>query len=582
MKSTSKVTRLGMSQETKQSAVSEEQEKNEFAELLDKQFDSSNEKKVGDVVEGIISEIRKDENRVMVYIEGEKRESPISIGEILDIKGDLLYQKGDTIKVVIVGFTKNGTYRISHSKYRESEAVKKYIETNGVDNLIGQTINGYIRRVSPKGYTILYKDMPFFLPHKCAFLVNRDGRKLDQTKKVRATIVSVHPEKNLIVVSRKKYIKDEIRKRKEMVDEILKQEVVQAKIIKVFKEKLIVSIDKQIEGYISNDEVSHKGKIHNLYRLFKPGEVVDAKAIGYDEKDRILKLSIKALTVDPWIEIQEQVEVGDIIEVTVSHVLKYGAFVDVGNGAEGFLHVSEISWDKRIESPQKYLKQGDVLEVEVIEIDPEQKRLRVSRKRLLPKPFEVFKQKYKKGDIITGKVVDIADFGAFIQVTDQIKGLLRNRDYDWDRNSTCKDHLKKGDEVEVKITIIDDENEKVWLSRKALLETPTQQFAKTHKVGNIVKGTIRDIKDFGVFVTIDNNVDALIRKEDIPSKQFEELKQGDEVEAVIVHLDPKRDKVRLSITRLEKKRERELLKSINAKNSDKNTLGDILKDKINL
>lgn len=582
MKSTSKVTRLGMSQETKQSAVSEEQEKNEFAELLDKQFDSSNEKKVGDVVEGIISEIRKDENRVMVYIEGEKRESPISIGEILDIKGDLLYQKGDTIKVVIVGFTKNGTYRISHSKYRESEAVKKYIETNGVDNLIGQTINGYIRRVSPKGYTILYKDMPFFLPHKCAFLVNRDGRELDKTKKVRATIVSVHPEKNLIVVSRKKYIKDEIRKRKEMVDEILKQEVVQAKIIKVLKEKLIVSIDKQIEGYISNDEVSHKGKIHNLYRLFKPGEVVDAKAIGYDEKDRILKLSIKALTVDPWIEIQEQVEVGDIIEVTVSHVLKYGAFVDVGNGAEGFLHVSEISWDKRIESPQKYLKQGDVLEVEVIEIDPEQKRLRVSRKRLLPKPFEVFKQKYKKGDIITGKVVDIADFGAFIQVTDQIKGLLRNRDYDWDRNSTCKDHLKKGDEVEVKITIIDDENEKVWLSRKALLETPTQQFAKTHKVGNIVKGTIRDIKDFGVFVTIDNNVDALIRKEDIPSKQFEELKQGDEVEAVIVHLDPKRDKVRLSITRLEKKRERELLKSINAKNSDKNTLGDILKDKINL
>ena len=571
-----------MSQETKQSAVSEEQEKNEFAELLDKQFDSSNEKKVGDVVEGIISEIRKDENRVMVYIEGEKRESPISIGEILDIKGDLLYQKGDTIKVVIVGFTKNGTYRISHSKYRESEAVKKYIETNGVDNLIGQTINGYIRRVSPKGYTILYKDMPFFLPHKCAFLVNRDGRELDKTKKVRATIVSVHPEKNLIVVSRKKYIKDEIRKRKEMVDEILKQEVVQAKIIKVLKEKLIVSIDKQIEGYISNDEVSHKGKIHNLYRLFKPGEVVDAKAIGYDEKDRILKLSIKALTVDPWIEIQEQVEVGDIIEVTVSHVLKYGAFVDVGNGAEGFLHVSEISWDKRIESPQKYLKQGDVLEVEVIEIDPEQKRLRVSRKRLLPKPFEVFKQKYKKGDIITGKVVDIADFGAFIQVTDQIKGLLRNRDYDWDRNSTCKDHLKKGDEVEVKITIIDDENEKVWLSRKALLETPTQQFAKTHKVGNIVKGTIRDIKDFGVFVTLDNNVDALIRKEDIPSKQFEELKQGDEVEAVIVHLDPKRDKVRLSITRLEKKRERELLKSINAKNSDKNTLGDILKDKINL
>ena len=567
-----------MSQETKQNTVTEEQEN--FAELLDKQFDSSNEKKVGDVVEGIISEIRENEGKVLVYIEGEKRESSISIGEIADFKGDLLYKKGDTIKVVITGFMKNGTYKISHLKYRESEAIKEYIEKNGAENLIGQTISGYIKRTTKKGYIVLYKDMPFFLPHKCAFLVNKDGRKLDPAKKVLATIASVYPEKNLIVVSRKQYLRNEISKRKEKIDEILKQEFVQAKIVRILKEKLIVSIDRYISGYISNDEVSHKGTIHNLRRMFKEGEVIDAKALEYDSKNRILKLSIKALTVDPWIEIQEQVEVGDIIEVTVSHILKYGAFVDVGNGAEGFLHISEISWDKKIGDPNKLLKKGDVLEVEVIEIDPDKKRLRVSRKRLLPKPFEIFKQKYKKGDIITGEVVDIADFGAFIQITDHIRGLLRNKDYDWNRDSKCKDHLKKGDEVKVKITIIDDENEKVWLSRKALLDTPTQEFAKTHKVGNVVKGTIRNIKDFGVFVTLDNNVDALIRKEDIPSKQFEELKEGDEVEAVIVHLDPKRDKVRLSITRLERMREKELLKSINAKNNDKNTLGDLIGDKL--
>ena len=228
-----------MSQETKQNTVTEEQEN--FAELLDKQFDSSNEKKVGDVVEGIVSEIRKDEGKVLIYIEGEKRESPIAIGEIVDFKGDLLYQKGDRIKVVIVGFTKDGVPRISHLRYRENETLREYIEKNGAKKLIGQTISGYIKRVSPKGYIILHKDMPFFLPHKCAFLVNKDNRKLDPAKKVRATITRVYPEKNLIVVSRKQYIQDEIKKRKEQINEILKQEVVQVKIIKVLREKLIYS-----------------------------------------------------------------------------------------------------------------------------------------------------------------------------------------------------------------------------------------------------------------------------------------------------------------------------------------------------
>ncbi len=331
-----------------------------------------------------------------------------------------------------------------------------------------------------------------------------------------------------------------------------------------------------VDGLVHYSEISYKGPV-NPSALYKEGDMVPIKALSYDKDKRHLSLSIKAAMPDPWDEIKDALDVGDAIEVTVSNIEPYGAFVDLGNDIEGFLHISEISWDKNIKHPKDHIKENEVINVEVIEINFEERRLRVSLKQLLPKPFEEFSSKYKVGDVTTGVVTSTTNFGAFVRIG-SIEGLLHNEDASWNREDKCKDLFKSGDEVEVKIIKIDEQNQKISLSKKDLEQSPIQTYAKSHRNGDIVTGKIRDIKDFGVFVELENNVDALIRKEDLGNINAEELKVGDDIEAAIAFIDEKRSRIRLSVRRLSRIKEREVLNEINS--DEKMTLGDIIKDQL--
>ena len=331
-----------------------------------------------------------------------------------------------------------------------------------------------------------------------------------------------------------------------------------------------------IDGLVHYSEISYKGPV-NPNTLYKEGDKVDVKIIKYDTDKKHLSLSVKAATPDPWEEIKDSLEVGDTIKVTVSNIEPYGAFVDLGNDIEGFLHISEISWDKNIKNPKDFIKEGEELDVEVIEIDANDRRLRVSLKNLLPKPFDEFNAKFSEGDIVDGVVTTLTNFGAFVRIG-ALEGLLHNEDSSWDRNDKCKDIFKTGDNIQVKIIKIDDKNQKISLSQKDLKESPVTKYAKTHGNGDIVSGTIRDIKDFGVFVSLDDGVDALIRKEDIGNLDINSLKVGDSIEAAIAFIDEKKNRIRLSVRRLAKQKEREVLNEIN--DEGKMTLGDIIKEQL--
>ena len=294
-------------------------------------------------------------------------------------------------------------------------------------------------------------------------------------------------------------------------------------------------------------------------------------------KKQHLALSIKAIIPNPWEEIEEQLEVGDVIEVTVSNFETYGVFVDLGNDIEGLLHISEISWDKHNKNPKDLLEIGQEINVEVIEIDTKKKRLRVSLKNLTQKPFAEFKEKYRIGDVLTGKIVTLTDFGAFVNVNG-IDGLLHNDDLSWDRSQKCKDTLTVNDDIEIKLSKIDNDKEKVSFSRKALLPTPTADFLNNNKMGGIVKGKIKDIKDFGIFVNLEKGVDGLVRDEDLAPLVKDEIKIGDEVEAVLVHADKSRNRIRLSVKRLERQQERAELDKVNSDDTPI-TLGDMIKNR---
>ncbi|MCG4149768.1 S1 RNA-binding domain-containing protein, partial [Campylobacter coli] len=245
-----------------------------------------------------------------------------------------------------------------------------------------------------------------------------------------------------------------------------------------------------------------------------------------------------------------------------SNIEPYGAFVDLGNDIEGFLHISEISWDKNIKNPKDYINKGQEIDVEVIEINPNERRLRVSLRNLLSRPFDEFMKSYKIADVVEGEITSVTSFGAFVKLGG-IEGLLHNEDASWDRNDKCKDKFSQGDKIKVKIIKIDEENQKISLSTKELSSSPVQEYAKIHKVGDIVKGAIRDIKDFGVFVELSKNVDALIHKEDISTSMLENLKIGDDIEAAIVFIGEKKNRIRLSVKNLVRIKEREVLNEIN-------------------
>ncbi len=536
----------------------------DFASMLEESFKKSESK----LLDGHIVEIQ-DEERVLVDI-GEKQEGILNINEIKDDEGNLLYKVGDTIKVIVSGF-RNERPIISHKKAMAKAKTAEFIKEHK-DNFEDIVIEGKITGRNRGGYTVENDGVQFFLPNSLSYL-----KKAEIGRKIKAKIVKIDENNNSIVISRKKYIEDERKKRKEIIKELMKEEkIVEGTIKKITNYGMFVEVAPGVEGLVHYNEISYKGPV-NPAKYYNEGEKVNVKAINYDEEKNRLSLSIKATQPDPWNEIKDELEVGDTINVTVSNIEPYGVFVDLGNDVEGFLHISEISWDKKVKHPKDYLNIGDEIDVEVIEIDAQNRKLRVSLKNLLPKPFEEFLKNYKEGDVVKGTITSLTDFGAFVKIGN-VEGLLHNQDVSWEK-SKAKDILSVGDEVEVKIVKIDKDNEKISLSRKAIMESPLQIYAKDKKVGDIVKGKLKDIKDFGVFVELEKGVDALIRNEDLAPLKKDDLNIGDDIEGVISMIDVNRDKIRLSVRRLSKIKEKEALKEIN-KDDEKITLGEIIKDKL--
>ncbi|HEF7693139.1 TPA: 30S ribosomal protein S1 [Campylobacter jejuni] len=547
-----------------QGGVDDYLEEEDFGQLLEA-FDKSREEAT---TEGVIVEIKNDE----VYVDiGKKSEGILALSEIQDDNSKLLFNVGDGIKVAVMG-SRGGRSLLSHKKALRKEKVIEFIKNyqENQDDIFTVKVVG-----KNKGGLIVVdeNDVEFFLP-KSQYGFKETNNIIGKTFKVK--IIKIDKDEQSIIVSRKKTLDDERRKRKELINNVAQQEdLIEGIVKKITTYGMFVDVGG-VDGLVHYSEISYKGPV-NPGTLYKEGDKVPVKVIKYDKERKHLSLSIKAALPDPWSEIKDTLDVGDTIKVIVSNIEPYGAFVDLGNDIEGFLHISEISWDKNIKNPKDYINKGQEIDVEVIEINPNERRLRVSLRNLLSRPFDEFMKSYKIADVVEGEITSVTSFGAFVKLGG-IEGLLHNEDASWDRNDKCKDKFSQGDKIKVKIIKIDEENQKISLSTKELSSSPVQEYAKIHKVGDIVKGAIRDIKDFGVFVELSKNVDALIHKEDISTSMLENLKIGDDIEAAIVFIDEKKNRIRLSVKNLVRIKEREVLNEIN--NDDKVTLGDIIKDQL--
>lgn len=537
----------------------------DFATLLEESFKKESN---GSLCEGEIVNIK--DNEVLVDVR-KKSDGVMDISEITANDGSLKYKIGDKIEVLITG-SRGGRPIVSHkkalAKSKVADFIAKYDEN--AENVFEVKIAS-----KNKGGYVAYDEngVEFFIPRS-------QMRETNVGTITKVKVIKVDAEENSIVASKRRMSDAGRKERKEALEQIAARtgEVVTGVIKKITSYGMFVDVGGA-DGLVHYKEISYKGPI-NPASLYKEGDSVDVKIISYDKDKKHLSLSIKAAQPDPWSEIKEGLSVGDAIRVTVSNIEPYGAFVDLGNDVEGFLHISEISWDKNISNPKDFIKEGESIDVEVIEINHDTRRLRVSLKNLLAKPFDEFKAEHKAGDILKGEIVSTTEFGAFVKIPTKssfVEGLLHNEDASWDRGKKCKDFLKVGEKIEVKLIKIDDKAGKISLSLKELQDSPIADFASKHSVGDKVTGNIKDVKDFGAFVELVGGIEALIRKEDAT----DELSVGASIEAAIADIDKSKARIRLSQKKLRVQKEREALDKFNAASDDKITIGDIIKEQLN-
>ena len=537
----------------------------DFATLLEESFKKESN---GSLCEGEIVNIK--DNEVLVDVR-KKSDGVMDISEITANDGSLKYKIGDKIEVLITG-SRGGRPIVSHkkalAKSKVADFIAKYDEN--AENVFEVKIAS-----KNKGGYVAYDEngVEFFIPRS-------QMRETNVGTITKVKVIKVDAEENSIVASKRRISDAGRKERKEALEQIAARtgEVVTGVIKKITSYGMFVDVGGA-DGLVHYKEISYKGPI-NPASLYKEGDSVDVKIISYDKDKKHLSLSIKAAQPDPWSEIKEGLSVGDAIRVTVSNIEPYGAFVDLGNDVEGFLHISEISWDKNISNPKDFIKEGESIDVEVIEINHDTRRLRVSLKNLLAKPFDEFKAEHKAGDILKGEIVSTTEFGAFVKIPTKssfVEGLLHNEDASWDRGKRCKDFLKVGEKIEVKLIKIDDKAGKISLSLKELQDSPIADFASKHSVGDKVTGNIKDVKDFGAFVELVGGIEALIRKEDAT----DELSVGASIEAAIADIDKSKARIRLSQKKLRVQKEREALDKFNAASDDKITIGDIIKEQLN-
>lgn len=542
-------------------------EEEDFAKLLEESFRNEKSEKI---IEGRIVEIKDDYVSVDV---GKKIDGRLPVSEITAADGTLKFKVGDAIPVAISG-QKGERPIVSHKNAIKKELQAAFVEANKDYEEREIIVEGKITRKNKGGFIVENDEgIEFFMPNSLALI------KQDETgvigKRITAAVVKIDDANGSIVLSRKKLLNDKRKAKREVVKKLVDDgEIVEGIVKKIASYGMFVEVDG-VDGLAHYNEISFKGPV-NPATLYNIGDKVKVKAVNYDKDKKHLSFSIKAATQDPWEDIKNELEVGDAVKAVVSNIETYGAFLDIGNDIEGFLHISEISWQKNIKHPSEVLSVGQEINAEIIELNISSRRLRLSAKRLLPKPFDKFVSTHQVGQSVKGVVTSTTDFGAFVKIG-EVEGLLHNEDASWFRDEKCKDRLKSGDEVEVKIIKIDPEKEKVSLSLKELQESPIKAYAKTHKVGDSVVGKIRDIKEFGVFVELARGVDGLIRTEDLYPKKASELAVGDEIEASLVMLDE--GKIRLSVKKIQKDKEKEALKEVN-KNSDESSFNESLREQL--
>jgi len=501
----------------------------------------------GDVISGTVVQV--NENEILVDI-GYKSEGILPAAELSPFRDQGKVEEGEEIEVLVTYIDEEkGTVYASEKQAEYEKRIDVLEEAYRADEAIeGEIVN----EVKSAGYHVNLDGIRAFLPG--SHLGDDLPSSIDELRgqRIKLKILELSRRDKNLVVSHKKYIREQQEERRlALFDSLEKDQVIDGTIRSIVDFGLFVDIGG-FEGLVHRSEIAWKD-LPVPPSEYKVGDAVQVKVIDFNREKGKVSLSIKQLRDNPWDGITDRYPVGTQVTGAVVSVTDFGAFVELEQDVEGLVHVSELSWGHP-ESPKDVVSEGDEVTVVVLNCDAGARRISLSLRRTQRDPWEDVESKYPRGQVVAGTVTKLTDFGAFVKLEDGVEGLVHVSEIDWGHVNHPRDVLSEGDEVEVKILNADPEERRISLSIRELKDNPWRQFLNKHAVDEVIEGEITEIKDFGAFLRITDDVDGLIHVSEISEQRIatpaDVLTIGDKVQARIIGINEEKRQVRLTMRNL--------------------------------
>ncbi len=568
-----------MTEATKRTDKTEKEERpgpDDYGQLLDQYQFGSNEFAQGAVVKGRVIKITP--THVLVDI-GMKSEGVIPIEEFTEAAEPHPPKVGDEIEAVLErSDRKEGTFILS-KKMADAIRALDLLEKAFAHH---QVVSGRVTERTRNGFTV-HVGIDAFMPESHADIrpVRDPDKLVGQTFKFK--VIKFDRKTENAVVSRKLFLADEReKKRRKVFSQIQKGMTIKGLVRSLTTFGAFVDIGG-VEGLLHVTDLSW-GKVGHPSEIFKVGQEIEVVVLDFNEKDEKISLGYKQLTPDPWLNIAEKYQAGQRITGKVTSLTDFGAFVELEKGVEGLVHISDLTWSRKMIHPKKLLKIGDEVTVSILDVNPTSKRISLGLKQASPHPLEIFKQTYRVGARVKGRITSITDFGAFLEVEPGIEGLIHISDISWEKIKHPSAKLKVGDEAEAVILNIDVERQKVSLGIKQLEGDIWEDFFARQRTGDLVKTKIVRIADFGLFVEILPGIEGVVflseldeQKIDNPADAF---KVGEERTAKILKMNPRDKKISLSFRQAQADLQKQDYQRYQDSQDDRMTLGELMGDKL--
>jgi small subunit ribosomal protein S1 len=567
--------------ETNNTPLNQEED---FEALLQESFEAKSSLQEGNIVTGKVVHISKD--HVVVDI-GYKSEGNLDTNQFTEPGGGIAVQVGDDVDVFLETLENdNGLIEISKEK---ADKMKVWDEISAAcerDEIIEGTIS---QRVKGGLSVTIRGGVKAFLPGSQVDL--RPIRNLEKLigGTYRFKVIKFNKKRGNIVLSRRALLEQERDQMKEKTLSKLEEGIVVEGIVKNITEYGAFVDLGGIDGLLHITDMSW-GRLGHPSEMLKVGEEIQVKILKYNPETERVSLGLKQTLNDPWAEAEVHFPIGLKVKGKIVSVADYGAFVELGEGVEGLIHVSEMSWTKRVKHPSKLVNVGDEVECAVLDVDTQAKRISLGLKQLEPHPWESFIEKYHPGDTIKGRIRSITDYGVFIGIEDGIDGMVHKTDLSWTQRINHPSELfHKGEEVEAVIISVNHEEQKVSLGIKQLYEDPWERIPVDYSVGRILDVKCIKITEFGAFVELEPGIEGLIHVSEMSNEHVDDphkiVNEGSKIKAEVITIDPVERKIGLSMKTLigredEANAAEYMRESRSSTTSDRATLGDVLARKL--